>query len=96
MASQFEDLAKETEETLEKFKKRAASLQEEVDDARAATRVQMKAMVERLEKKYDEGSARLAELRQNGSEGLEELRRFNRKLVNDLQDMGRTIRRRIR
>lgn len=96
MASQFEKLAQDTEETLEKFKKRAAALQEDVDDARAATRVQMVAMVERLEKKYDEGRTRLSEIRSNGSEGLEELRRFNRKLVNDLQDMGRTIRRRIR
>lgn len=95
MASQFESLAKETEETLERFKKRAAALREEHDQRRAATKVQIKAMVQRLEKKYDEGQERLEELRNEGSDALEELRRFNRGLVNDLQDMARTIRRRI-
>jgi predicted nuclease with TOPRIM domain len=96
MASQFKSLLEDTEETLERFKKRAVALREEHDDRRAATKVQIKAMVQRLENKYEEGQKRLEELRDEGSDSVDELRRFNRGLVSDLQDMARTIRRRIR
>lgn len=96
MASQFDSLLEETEETLEKFDKRAKELRKEHDERRAATKVQIKAMVERLEKKYEDLSSELEEIRDAGSDRADDLKRLNRKVVNDLKDMGKTIRRRIR
>lgn len=96
MASQFESLLDETEETLEKYKNRANELRKEHDERRAATKVQIKAMVERLEEKYENMSAELEEIRDAGSDRADDLKRLNRQVVNDLKDMGKTIRRRIR
>lgn len=96
MASQFENLVSDTEETLDKFKKRATKLREELGDARAATKVQIKAMVERLEMKYDRATSELDEIRDAGSDRMDDLRQLNKTLVKDLKDMGKTIRRRIR
>lgn len=96
MASQFQNLVSDTEETLDKFKKRANKLREELGDARAATKVQIKAMVERLEKKYEKATSELDEIRDAGSDRMDDLRQLNKTLVKDLKDMGKTIRRRIR
>jgi len=93
-SSQIDQLIERTEASLAKFKDRAEQLRSEIGDARAATKVQMKAMVERLEKKYRACEKKLEELKSSGGprEDIEEL---HSQIVSDLQSMARTIKRRI-
>lgn len=92
---EFQQLVERTEATLEKFREKAETLRGELGDARAATKVQIKAMVARLEQKHEEASQRLDELRKNGSSNSEEVGRLHQQIVNDLSDMNKTIDRRI-
>ncbi|MFQ5679987.1 MAG: hypothetical protein ACE5HP_11085 [Gemmatimonadota bacterium] len=87
----FEQLMERTEATLEKFRERADSLQEELGAVSAATKVQVKAMIARLERKYERGKARLSTLQQGGEEHADELNRFHHEVINSLSDMKRTI-----
>lgn len=89
------DLIERTEASLEKYKQRADELREELSSARAATKVQIKAMVQRLEEKYDDASSKLKELR-DSSDGKDDLEKLHREVTSDLSDMVRTIKRRIR
>lgn len=93
-SSQIDQLVERTEASLAKFKDRADQLRSEIADARAATKVQMKAMVDRLEQKYRESEKKLHNLQSAGGprEDIEEL---HTQIVSDLQSMARTIKRRI-
>lgn len=90
----MEELQERTEASLRKFKERADQLREDLSDARAATKVQMKAMIERLDRKYERAEQRFKELKGSGSD--EELQKLHDEIVEDLQSMVKTIRRRIR
>lgn len=92
---EYQQLVERTEATLEKFRERAESLKEELAHASASTKVQLKAMIDRLEKKYEAGRTRLAALRRGGSDNSEELGRLHQQIVASLSDMKRTIDRRI-
>ena len=94
MQEQHQSLVERTEATLEKFKERAEELKGELGDARAATKVQLKAMIARLEKKYEGAKGEFDRLKRNGSE-VEELGKLHQRIVSDLSDMKRTIDRRI-
>lgn len=94
--SQLDDLLEKTEASLNKFKERAEQLRGEIDDARAATKVQMKAMVERLDNKYEKARERLNGLKRSSSATVEEAKRLHDDVVSDLQSMVKTIQRRIR
>lgn len=92
---EYEQLVERTEATLEKFRERAEELKEELSSARAATKVQIKAMIQRLEKKYEDGTEELISLRRGGSDNAEQIVRLHQKIVASLSDMKRTIDRRI-
>ena len=93
-SEEHDQLVARTEATLEKFREDADDLKESLAVAKAATKVQLKAMIHRLEKKYDGGKVRLSELKNEGS--TEEISEMHQKIVSDLSDMRRTISRRIR
>lgn len=93
-SAQIDQLIEKTEASLAKFKDRAEQLRSEISDARAATKVQMKAMVERLEKKYRTSEKKLKELKSSGGP-REEIEELHSQIVADLQSMVRTIKRRI-
>lgn len=88
------ELADRAEAAVEKFKQHAEELKEEVGNARAATKVQIKAMIQRLENQYDEAKERLSELK--GADDTDELSRFHQEIKGKLADMKKTINRRIR
>lgn len=90
---EHDQLVARTEATLEKFKEDADNLKNELGVAKAATKVQLKAMIHRLEKKYDGAKVRLSELKQEGS--TEAIGELHQQIVNDLSDMRRTMSRRI-
>lgn len=93
----MDDLTERTEASLRKFKERADQLREDLGDARAATKVQMKAMIQRLDAKYEEAEERLGELKRSSAAGKkEDIRKLHDEIVDDLQSMVKTIRRRIR
>lgn len=91
-----DDLKDRTEASVAKLKERAEELRDELGDARAATKVQIKAMVERLENKYEVAKERLDALNRSRSETEQDWRDLHEDVVSDLQSMGKTIRRRIR
>ena len=92
---EYQALVERTESTLEKYQERAAELRGALSDARAATKVQMKAMIARLEKKHDAAVEKFQSLRRGGSDNVEEIGRLHQEIVSDLTDMKRTIDRRI-
>lgn len=92
----MKDLKDRTEASLEKFKNRANELREELGDARAATKVQIKAMIERLEEKHEAAGERFDELTSSTATGRQELQELHDQIVDDLKSMRKTIRRRIR
>lgn len=89
----YQQLIERTQATVEKFRERADELRQELTEARAQRKVQIKAMIDRLERKYDRAKERLAELRKEDS--IEALGELHQKIVSDLSDMKRTIDRRI-
>jgi len=93
----MDDLTERTEASLRKFKERADQLREDLGDARAATKVQMKAMIQRLDAKYEQAEKRLDKLKSSQAAGKkEDIRKLHDDIVDDLQSMVKTIRRRIR
>lgn len=93
----MDDLTERTEASLKKFKERADQLREDLGDARAATKVQMKAMIQRLDAKYEEAEKKLDQLKSSQAAGKkEDIRKLHDEIVDDLQSMVKTIRRRIR
>ncbi len=91
-----DELKDRTEASLKKFKERADNLREEVSDARAATKVQIKAMIERLDEKYERAQSRFKDLKSSTTTTKADYQQLHDEIVDDLQSMVRTIRRRIR
>lgn len=92
----IDDLKERTEASLAKFKERSAALREDLSDARAATKVQMKAMIQRLDEKHERLSERFSGLKRSTTTTKADYQRFHDEIVDDLQSMLKTIRRRIR
>lgn len=92
----IDELKDRTEASLKKFKERADNLREEVSDARAATKVQIKAMIERLDEKYERAQARFDDLKSSTATTRSDYQALHDEIVDDLQSMVRTIKRRIR
>lgn len=84
------------EASLTKFKDRADNLREDVSDARAATKVQIKAMIERLDEKYEAAQASFDDLKASTTTTKSDYQQLHDEIVDDLQSMIRTIKRRIR
>jgi wobble nucleotide-excising tRNase len=93
-STQIDQLIEKTEASLSKFKDRADQLRSEMGDAKASTKVQIKAMVERLEAKYRQSEQKLEGLKKSGG-SREDIEALHGKIVDDLQSMLRTINRRI-
>lgn len=91
-----DDLKERTEASVAKLKERSEELRDELGDARAATKVQIKAMVERLDNKYEVAKERLDALNRSRSETQQDWKELYDEVVADLKSMGKTIRRRIR
>lgn len=93
-SAQIDQLVERTEANLGKFKDRADQLRGEIGDARAATKVRIKAMVDRLEAKHEAYEKRLQNLQKAGGP-REDIESLHSEIVDDLQSMARTINRRI-
>jgi hypothetical protein len=93
----FGQLVERTTATVEKYREKAEDLREELRQARAGRKVQIMAMIDRLERKYDSATERLKEFSSTSSEdAAQALGEFHQKVVSELSDMKRTIDRRIR
>jgi len=93
----FAGLVERTTATVEKYHERAEELREELRQARAGRKVQIMAMIDRLERKYDSATEKLTEFASTSSdEAAQALGEFHQKVVSELSDMKRTIDRRIR
>jgi len=83
--------------TLEKYREGADELRVELRKARAGRKVQIMAMIDRLEQKYDGNKIKLKALTDfDEEEPSDELGDLHQKIVSELSDMRRTIERRIR
>lgn len=96
----FEQMMQRTEATVEKYREGAEELREQLKAARAGRKVQIMAMIDRLERKYDGAKVKLGEFAESGK-GKEEdegqaLGDFHQKVVSELTDMKKTIATRIR
>ena len=91
-----DELKERTEASLAKFKERANELREDLSDARAATKVQMKAMIQRLDEKHERATERFEDLKKSSASTKADFQRLHDDIVDDLQSMLKTIRRRIR
>ncbi len=94
----FDQMMERTEATVEKYSEGAESLREELKAARAGRKVQIMAMIDRLERKYDGAKVRLGEFAESGKgeEAGQALGDFHQKVVSELTDMKKTIETRIR
>ena len=93
----YEQMIERTTATLEKYREGADELKEVLGKARAGRKVQILAMIDRLEHKYDGNKLKLEELADFDEEAPSaELGVFHQKIVSELSDMRRTIERRIR
>ena len=93
----YAQMMERTTATVEKYREGAEQLREELRAARAGRKVQIMAMIDRLERKYDGAKTRLDELADSKTEDPDqELGDFHQKVVSELSDMNRTIERRIR
>jgi len=94
----FDQMMERTHATVEKYREGAEELRIELKQARAGRKVQIMAMIDRLERKYDGAKERLEEFAGSGEQ--EETNRalgdFHHKVVSELTDMKRTIATRIR
>ena len=90
----FANLVDRTEAAVEKFRERADGLRDEIGEAKAAAKVRYKAMIARLDNKYEGATQRLSELKDGGT--IEQLDELHEKIVAELSDMKRTIERRLR
>lgn len=97
ISEDFEQLMERTQATVEKYRERAEELRVELRQARAGRKVQIMAMIDRLERKYDGAKEKLEELSVSGADGTQgALGDFHQKVVSELSDMKRTIDQRIR
>lgn len=97
ISESYEQLLERTTATVEKYREGAEQLREELRQARAGRKVQIMAMIDRLERKYDGAKTRLEELSDSGDEETnQELGALHQKVVSELSDMKRTIETRIR
>lgn len=93
----IDQMVERTQATVEKYKERAEELREELRQARAGRKVQIMAMIDRLERKYDGAKEKLAEFSGDTSEeAAQALGALHQKVVSELSDMKRTIEQRIR
>jgi len=98
ISESFEQMMERTEATVEKYREGAEELREELKAARAGRKVQIMAMIDRLERKYDGAKVKLGEFAESDKEEEEgqALGDFHQKVVSELTDMKRTIATRIR
>jgi len=97
ISEDFDQLVERTQATVEKYKERADELREELRQARAGRKVQIMAMIDRLERKYDGAKEKLSEFSEESAEdAAQALGAFHQKVVSELSDMKRTIEQRIR
>jgi len=93
----YEQMLERTTATLEKYREGADELKVELQQARAGRKVQIMAMIDRLEKKYDGNKIKLEALTDFDEEtSSKELGDLHQKISSELSDMRRTIERRIR
>ena len=93
----YEQMLERTTATLEKYREGADELKVELRQARAGRKVQIMAMIDRLEKKYDGNKMKLEALTDFDEEApSKELGDLPQKIASELSDMRRTIERRIR
>lgn len=93
----YEQLLQRTTATVEKYREGADELRVKLREARAGRKVQIMAMIDRLERKYDGAKTRLDELSDGEGEGSSRaLGQLHQKVVSELSDMRRTIQTRIR
>jgi len=93
----YEQMLERTTATLEKYREGADELKVELRQARAGRKVQIMAMIDRLEKKYDGNKVKLKALTDFDEEApSKELGDLHQTIVSELSDMRRTIERRIR
>lgn len=93
----FDQLVARATATVEKYRENAEELREELRQARAGRKVQIMAMIDRLERKYDGAKVKLEEFSENTAEDTAQaLGDFHQKVVSELSDMKRTIEQRIR
>ena len=97
LSDSYEQLLQRTTATVEKFREGAEDLRIKLREARAGRKVQIMAMIDRLERKYDGAKSRLEELAISEEDGNNRaLGALHQKVVSDLSDMKRTIQTRIR
>ena len=97
LSENYEQLLQRTTATVEKYPEAAAELRVKLREARAGRKVQIMAMIDRLERKYDGAKTRLEELSDAEDEGNSRaLGALHQKVVSELSDMRRTIQTRIR
>lgn len=94
--AETDELKERIEASLAKFEERANELREDLSDARAATKVQMKAMIQRLDEKYERATERFKSLKSSSASTKADFQDLHDEIVQDLQSMLKTIRRRIR
>ncbi len=93
----YEQMMERTTATVEKYREGAEELRDQLRAARAGRKVQIMAMIDRLERKYDGAKTKLEELADSKEEDpTQELGDFHRKVVSELSDMNKTIATRIR
>ena len=93
----YEQMLERTTATLEKYREGADELKVELRQARAGRKVQIMAMIDRLEKKYDGNKVKLKALTDFDEEApSKELGDLHHKIASQLSDMRRTIEHRIR
>lgn len=92
----YEQLLQRTTATLEKYREGAEELRVKLREARAGRKVQIMAMIDRLERKYDGAKTRLEELADTEEGNSRALNALHQKVASELADMKRTIKTRIR
>ena len=97
ISEDFDQLVERTQATVEKYRERAEELREELRQARAGRKVQIMAMIDRLERKYNGAKEQLEEFADSKAEdSTQALGDFHQRVVSELSDMKRTIEQRIR
>lgn len=93
----FDQLVARASATVEKYRENAEELRDELRQARAGRKVQIMAMIDRLERKYDGAKIKLEEFSENAADDTAQaLGDFHQKVVSELTDMKKTIDQRIR
>lgn len=96
LSENYEQLLQRTTATVEKYREGAEELRVKLREARAGRKVQIMAMIDRLERKYDGAKTKLEELSDTEEGNRRALGALHQKVVSELSDMKRTIQTRIR